>query len=89
MQAEPGKWLSTEQIGERIGMTAEWVRRQVLAGRLRGVAFRTGNRATYRIREVDLRRFLKDWSVTSDRPEWEDFLAGIPVSPLPRGPEVH
>jgi hypothetical protein len=81
MDARTGRWLSTEQIAERIGMTGEWVRRQVLAGRLKAVVFRTASRATYRVRETDLREFLSKWSVTHDRPEWEDFRTGLPVDP--------
>lgn len=88
MTAAAGKWLSTEQIADRVGMTAEWVRRQVLAGRLRAVVFRTGTRATYRVREGDLRDFMDTWSVTKDRPEWEDFLAGVPVEPEPADPKA-
>lgn len=79
MSGPAGKWLSTEQVTERVGMTAEWVRRQILAERLRAVLYRTGLRPTYRIREADLNQFMKTWSATKDRPEWEDFRAGLPV----------
>lgn len=57
-------------------MTPEWVRRQILAGRLRARVFKTGGRVTYRIRDIDLRRFLERWSRLTDDPNWEDFADG-------------
>lgn len=78
MAIETVKWLSTEQVGLRVGMTAEWVRRQVVAGRLLARVFRTGSRVTYRIRENDLRHFLMVWSIPTDDPDWEDFIEQRP-----------
>jgi excisionase family DNA binding protein len=78
MQSPGRRWLSTEQIAERVGMTGEWVRRQIIAGRLRALVFRTGSRATYRISEADLRHFMAEWSVATDDPEWEGFDPGRP-----------
>ena len=52
-------------------MSPEWVRRQIVAGRLRATLFKTGRRPTYRIDERDLRSFLKRFAETmdcSDRP---------------------
>lgn len=67
-------WLSTEQVARRVGMTPEWVRRQIVAGRLRARVFRTGDRPTYRIGEQDFRRFMRQWSVRTDDPDWESFM---------------
>jgi hypothetical protein len=59
-------------------MTGEWVRRQVIAGRLRALVFRTGSRSTYRISEADLGRFMKEWTVATDNPDWDGFDPGLP-----------
>jgi len=75
------RWLSTEQIAERVGMTGEWVRRQVIAGRLVALVFRTGSRSTYRISEAELSRFMNEWSVKTDSPEWEGFDPSLPKPP--------
>src|SRR5450759_3256361 len=48
--SERATFLSTEQAGARVGMSGEWARRQIVAGRLRATAFDTGRRRTYRIR---------------------------------------
>lgn len=57
-------------------MSAEWARRQIRADRLPAVVFRTGGRATYRIRERDFRAFLQRWSISTAAADWEDFAAG-------------
>ncbi len=59
-------WLSTEEAARRVGMTGEWVRRQILAGRLSATAFETGRRRTYRIRSDDWARFLARYSTRTD-----------------------
>jgi Helix-turn-helix domain len=63
------KWLSTQEVATRLGMSSEWVRRQVLAGRLKAVVYRTTSRAVYRISETSLadfrRRFSRDASSTT------------------------
>ncbi len=66
-QDEPG-WLSADQAGARVGMTGEWVRRQIVAGRLRATVYTTGRRRTYRIRLDDWKAFLSDFSRGTDRP---------------------
>ena len=63
-------WLSTEQAGVSVGMTGEWVRRQIIAGRLRATAFDTGLRRTYRIRSDHWATFLATYSARTDRPGW-------------------
>ena len=63
-------WLSTEQAGANVGMTGEWVRRQIGAGRLRATAFDTGRRRTYRIRADDWAAFLGRYSGRTDDPGW-------------------
>lgn len=64
-------WLSTEQAGAKVGMTGEWVRRQIVAGRLRATAFDTGRRRTYRIRSDDWAAFLAHYTGRTDDPGWE------------------
>lgn len=60
-------WLSTEQAAAQIGMTGEWVRRQIVAGRLRATVYRTGRRRTYRIRADHWSAFLARYSEGSNR----------------------
>ena len=57
-QERPRQWISTEQAGAAVGMSSQWVRRQIAAGRLRAYVYRTGSRSTYRIHVDDWRRFL-------------------------------
>lgn len=61
-------WLSTEQAGANVGMSGEWVRHQIVAGRLRATAFDTGRRRTYRIRADDWAGFLARYSGQTDDP---------------------
>lgn len=55
----------------RVGMTAEWVRRQIVLKRLRATAFETGKRRTYRINERDWSAFLARYTTRTDDPTWE------------------
>lgn len=48
------RWLSTTEVAERLGMGPEWVRRQIQAGRLRAVVYRTSSRPVYRVTEEAL-----------------------------------
>ena len=77
--ADTENWMSTEQVARQVGMTPEWVRRQIVAGRLRARVFHTGDRPTYRIREADFHRFMRQWSVRTDSPDWEEFTGGSPA----------
>jgi hypothetical protein len=52
-------------------MTGEWVRRQIIAGRVRATAFETGRRRTYRIRVDDWVRFLSQYSSRTNEPGWQ------------------
>jgi hypothetical protein len=61
MERDP-HWLSTDDAGRKLGMSSEWVRRQILAGRLEAVAYRVGPRSIYRIRTDWLRRFQVNYS---------------------------
>lgn len=51
------EWLSTQDAARRLGMTSEWVRRQILEERLVARFYLVGRRRTYRIHISDLRRF--------------------------------
>jgi hypothetical protein len=64
-------FLSCETAGASVGMTGEWCRRQIKAGRLRATAFETGRRRTYRIRSDDWAAFLARYSARTDDPGWE------------------
>ena len=52
------EWMSTEQVAGELGVTTEWVRRQIAAGRLAARRIQTGDRAFFRIRRSDLETFL-------------------------------
>jgi hypothetical protein len=54
--------MSTEDIAREAGMTTEWVRRQIQAGRLLAWVWSTGGRSTYRIRRSDWLRFRARFS---------------------------
>jgi hypothetical protein len=62
MKREPETWLTTEQVALRAGMTAEWTRLQIKAGRLPATVWSFGSRPTYRIRESDWLEFQSRYS---------------------------
>jgi excisionase family DNA binding protein len=64
-------WLTTEEAASRVGMTAEWVRQQIVARRLPATVWEVGNRRTYRIRSDDWARFVARFSQRTDDPKWE------------------
>jgi hypothetical protein len=64
-------WMSTEDIAREAGMTTEWVRRQIQAGRLLARVWLTGGRSTYRIRRSDWLRFRDQFSRASTDETWE------------------
>ena len=64
-------WLSTEEAGNTVGMTSEWVREQIEAKRLPAFVFETGRRRTYRIRLDHWQRFLSRYRHRTDDPDWE------------------
>ena len=65
MDRDTERWLGTEEVGRRLGMSSEWVRRQVIAGRLRAVVYRTtpGSRSIYRIRADWIRAFQARFTI--------------------------
>lgn len=64
-------WAGSQEWGHSIGMSAEWVRQQIQAGRLKATAFSTGKRRTYRIRSDDWADFLAKYAQRTDDPDWE------------------
>lgn len=60
------EWLSTEDVARELGMSPDWVRAQVAAGRLKARTWTTGRRSTIRIRRRDLDEFVSRHSSTSD-----------------------
>lgn len=58
-------WMSTDQAAAEVGMTTEWVRRQIASGRLEAVVYATGRRRTFRIRRSSWRKFLGAYSSRS------------------------
>lgn len=51
------EWFTTSDIGDLLGFSDRWVRRQVELGRLKATAFDAGSRRTLRIHQTDLIRF--------------------------------
>ena len=47
-------------------MSESWVRNMIVSGRLRAVAYHTGSRRTYRIREAWLVAFLREFRIGPD-----------------------
>jgi excisionase family DNA binding protein len=56
------RWCGTQEAARLTGMSPEWVRTQIKAGRLKARRFTTGGRTTYRIRLRDLEDFLRRYS---------------------------
>ncbi len=50
------RWLSPQQVAERLGLSAQTVRRLMQAGRLPGVVL---GRKIIRVRESELNKFTK------------------------------
>jgi len=71
MARRPVTHMTTQQAGSLVGMSAEWTRQQIVAGRLRATAFSTGNRRTFRIRSDDWAAFLLKYTTRTDDPDWE------------------
>jgi len=55
------RWLSTEEAASESGMSAQWVRKRIMEGRLPASSFRFGARATYRILRSDWHAFLRTY----------------------------
>lgn len=53
------EWYSTQEVGQVLGMTSQWVRRQIDAGRLNARYYDGPGRRTYRIHRADLRDFMR------------------------------
>ena len=53
------EWLGTEDAARELGMTPDWVRAQIKAGRLKARTWKTGQRPTIRIRRTDLNEFIR------------------------------
>lgn len=60
--SKPERWLSTEEFAREIGMSPDWVRRQVAAGRLAARVWQVGKRSTIRIRRTDADDFTRRFS---------------------------
>lgn len=62
------RWLSTEDIARELGMSPDWVRRQIAAGRLQATIWTVGRRTTIRARRSDVDDFARRFSRRSDAP---------------------
>lgn len=63
------EWMSTEEVAREIGMTPQWVRRQINDGRLSARVFEVGERRTFRVSREQLETFLLRFSFDSADPE--------------------
>ena len=64
-------WLTTEEAASEAGMTAEWVRQQIIRRRLPATVWDFGRRRTYRIRVDHWRAFFTRYSRQTDDFDWE------------------
>jgi excisionase family DNA binding protein len=60
--SKPERWLSTEEFARQVGMSPDWVRRQIEAGRLPARIWDVGQRRTIRIRQSDADAFIRRFS---------------------------
>ncbi len=58
--------MGTEEVGRRLGMSSEWVRRQCIAMKMPAIVYRTGSRSVYRITEEGLAEFQRRYAGTAD-----------------------
>lgn len=58
----PERWVGTEEAARRLGMSPDWIRRQIVAGRLPAKVWLVGKRPTYRLRLSDLDDFERRFS---------------------------
>lgn len=78
-------WLSTEDAAREIGgVTARWLRMQVVNGNLPARTLLTGRRVTYRIRGSDLAgfmaRFIREPRGQGSDTAWFSLLDDPPVA---------
>ena len=59
----PERFLGSEEVSQQLGMSPEWTRRQVQAGRLRARVFTIGGRPTYRFTQSAVDEFLVRFSI--------------------------
>lgn len=52
------EWISTEEVAQELGMTREWVRQQIKAGRLVATYYAINGRRTYRVHRHEYKRFV-------------------------------
>lgn len=57
------RYLRTGEVAVMLGFTPRYVLREVRAGRLRALEFRTGSRSTLRFRVADVRAWLARYSI--------------------------
>ena len=71
--SDSDKWLSVQNVVERLGVHEQTVRRWIKAGEL--PAYALGDRAGYRIAPDDLQAFLNRRRVTIDAEDGSKKLA--------------
>lgn len=60
---ENERYLRSGEVAVMLGFTPRYVLREVRAGRLRALEFRTGGRSTLRYRVDDVRTWLARYSI--------------------------
>lgn len=63
------RWLTIYDVAAEAGTGREWVRRQIVSGRLRATVWSAGDRGMYRIWSDDWDEFRKLHSRSTDDPE--------------------
>lgn len=64
-------WLRTTEVAERLGVSAETVRRMIRSQSLRATALVRGQRVTFRIRQSDFDRFRATYVKDTATDDWE------------------
>jgi hypothetical protein len=59
---DPNEWLSTLDVARELGMSDEWVRSEIVEHRLSARKYKTGARATWRVRRADLEIYLTEYT---------------------------
>ena len=65
------EWISTTQAAAEIGMSDEWVRQQIKAGRLRATVVDGDARRLYRISRVDWQEYRSRRFIPSTEYDWD------------------
>ena len=67
----PDEWMTTTEVAQKLGVSAETVRRHIHERRLRALALVLGERSTFRIRRSDFEAFRASYARDTIEDDWE------------------